>query len=207
MKSLPSHFPIEEHPLAAQRSIVDGLIRMIRQRDPQTAQHLEAVGILAARTAIAMGLPAAVVARIELAARLHDVGKQTIPIELLYKPGTLSDAEWVQMRLHAHYGAAIVSGFPQLAPLSGFVRFHHERLDGRGYPDGLCGDEIPLESRVISVADAFHAMTIPRPYTFVRSPQAALAELSKHVGAQFDTDVVAAFATVLTGGQRMTRVS
>ena len=177
--------------------VVDGLVGMVRLRDPITASHLDAVGLLARRLAITLDLEPITIARITTAARLHDIGKQSISLEILNKPGRLDDAEWDQVRQHPDLGASIVAGFPQLEKYRALVRAHHERVDGRGYPDGLVGDEIPYEARVIAVADAFHAMTVSRPYSLVRTPAQALAELMNCSGTQFEPEYVDAFVKMM----------
>jgi HD-GYP domain-containing protein (c-di-GMP phosphodiesterase class II) len=186
-------------------AIVDGLVQVVRLRDPITATHLDAVGLLSRRLAVILDLEAESVARITAAARLHDIGKLAIGLETLHKPGRLDDAEWSSMRRHSSLGAAMVSGFPGLEKYSGIVRSHHERLDGRGYPDGLLGSEIPLEARVIAVADAFHAMTVLRTYSRVRSPAEALAELMNCSGTQFEPEYVEAFVKMMGYRSRSVR--
>ncbi len=178
-------------------ALVDGLVRMVRQRDPVTAAHLDAVGLLTGRLAEHLGLDQQNVERIALAARLHDIGKQTIALSILNKPAALDEEEWREVRLHPHFGATIVAGFPQLDHYANIVRAHHERIDGRGYPDGLAGDEIPYEARIIAVTDAFHAMTVSRPYTRLRTPSDALAELLHCSGDQFDPEYVEAFCSMM----------
>jgi HD-GYP domain-containing protein (c-di-GMP phosphodiesterase class II) len=178
-------------------SIVDGLVQMVRVRDPITASHMDAVGLLSRRLALALDLEAVSVARITAAARLHDIGKSTIPLRVLDKPGLLDENEWQQIRQHPHNGATIVAGFPQLEKYRAIVRSHHERVDGRGYPDGLLGIEIPYEARIIAVADAFHAMTVSRPYSRVRTPALALAELMNCSGTQFEPEYVDAFVKMM----------
>ncbi len=174
-------------------SLVDGLVRMVRVRDPITASHLDAVGLLSKRLAEALDLEEVSISRIVTAARLADIGKSSISLHILEKPGSLDDAEWEQIRRHPDFGSTIVAGFPQLERYRAIVRSHHERVDGRGYPDGLLGTEIPYESRIIAVADAFHAMTVSRPYSRVRTPAQALAELMNCSGTQFEPEYVEAF--------------
>jgi HD-GYP domain-containing protein (c-di-GMP phosphodiesterase class II) len=178
-------------------SIVDGLVQMVRVRDPITASHLDAVGLLARRLAESLDLEPVTVNRIAAAARLHDIGKITISLRILDKPDSLDEMEWSQIRRHPDHGATIVAGFPQLEKYRGIVRAHHERVDGRGYPDGLLGSEIPYESRIIAVADSFHAMTVSRPYSRVRTPAQALAELMNCSGTQFEPEYVDAFVKVM----------
>jgi putative nucleotidyltransferase with HDIG domain len=178
-------------------SVVDGLVQMVRIRDPITASHLDAVGLLSKRLAVALDLEDVTVNRISAAARLHDIGKTAIAVDVLEKPGTLDDSEWQQMRRHPELGAAIVAGFPQLEKYRSIIRSHHERVDGRGYPDGLLGCEIPYESRIIAVASAFHAMTVSRPYSRVRTPAQAFAELLNCSGTQFEPEYVEAFVKTM----------
>ena len=178
-------------------SIVDGLVQMVRVRDPITASHLDAVGLLARRLALALELEAVTVARITAAARLHDIGKSTIALHILNKPGALDESEWAEILRHPDIGATIVAGFPQLEKYRAIVRSHHERVDGRGYPDGMLGSEIPYESRIIAVVDAFHAMTVSRPYSRVRTPALALAELMNCSGTQFEPEYVDAFVKMM----------
>jgi HD-GYP domain-containing protein (c-di-GMP phosphodiesterase class II) len=134
-----------------------------------------------------------------LAGLLHDVGKIGVPDAILNKPAALTDDEFAVMRQHAVLGYEIVesAGLPEQA---GWVRHHHERIDGTGYPDGLSGDEIPLESRIILVADSFEAMTSDRPYRRAPGREFALEELRRNAGTQFDPDVVDALCRVLDRG-------
>jgi HD-GYP domain-containing protein (c-di-GMP phosphodiesterase class II) len=149
-----------------------------------------------------MRLPPEAIATIELGARLHDIGKVGVHRDVLQKCGPLSVAEWTAMRLHTEIGAAALRDTPKLAFLAPIVRAHHERMDGQGYPDGLRGEEIPLESRVLAVADAFHAMTSARWYRRAMMPNDALAILAENAGPHFDPDVVEATLTLLHFGRR-----
>ena len=178
-------------------SLVDGLVQMVRLRDPITASHLDAVGLLARRVALTLELEPVTVTRIATGARLHDIGKTTVSRKVLEKPGTLDELEWKQIRRHPDHGSKIVAGFPQLEKYRAIVRSVHERVDGRGYPDGLLGSEIPFESRIISIVDAFHAMTVSRPYSRVRTPAQALAELMNCSGTQFEPEYVEAFVRTM----------
>jgi len=173
--------------------IVDGLVHMMSVHDKDTALHLDATAHLADRTARAMGLDEEMVARCRLGARLHDIGKVGVDARIINKPASLTELEWNLMCLHPAKGEEIITGIPMLAELATVVRAHHERIDGGGYPDRMMGDEIPLESRVIAVADAFHAMTVPRSYRKVLAVEVALQELLVNGGTQFDEDVVAVF--------------
>jgi HD-GYP domain-containing protein (c-di-GMP phosphodiesterase class II) len=128
---------------------------------------------------------------------LHDIGKLAIPEPILAKPGPLDDDEWVFIRNHPLIGERIVRAATSLAPASELIRWTHERYDGTGYPDGLRGDEIPIGSRIIAVCDAFDAMLSERPYSPARSVAAALEELQRHAGTQFDPTAVSAFCDLI----------
>ncbi len=131
-----------------------------------------------------------------LAAELHDVGKTAIPDSILDKPGPLDEQEMAFMRRHTIIGQRILAAAPALAQVALLVRSTHERADGKGYPDGLRLDEIPLNSRIVSVVDAYDAMTSHRPYAPPLTPEEALAEIERCAGTQFDPVIVKAFAAV-----------
>jgi HD-GYP domain-containing protein (c-di-GMP phosphodiesterase class II) len=130
-------------------------------------------------------------------ATLHDVGKVAIPNEILYKPGPLTDAEWEIMREHPVIGERILRRTPELRPIAPLVRHEHERWDGRGYPDGLAADAIPIGSRIIFACDAYRAMITERPYREPMSHARALQELRRGAGSQFDPEVIDVLLTVL----------
>jgi HD-GYP domain-containing protein (c-di-GMP phosphodiesterase class II) len=132
------------------------------------------------------------VQRLVLAGLLHDIGKTRISIRILDKPGALDPDEWTIMRKHPGWGARILAqhGFWDLAP---WVAAHHERMDGRGYPRGLAGPEIPIEARIVAAADVWEAMVGQRPYRRPLSGRVAIAQLRCAAGSQLDTDVVGAF--------------
>jgi putative nucleotidyltransferase with HDIG domain len=161
-------------------------------RDVGTARHSSTAGRYAQRIARELGLTAERVERIRVAGVLHDIGKLGIADAILQKPGPLSDAEWTEIRRHPELGARILD-HANLRDIATWVRGHHERVAGAGYPDGLAGEAIALESRILAVADAYEAMTADRPYRRGMSPAEARAELERCAGTQFDPDVVAAF--------------
>jgi putative nucleotidyltransferase with HDIG domain len=134
---------------------------------------------------------------VRLGALLHDVGKLAIPDRILDKPGALDPYEWEFMRRHTLIGQRILEGAPALRDVGELVRSSHERVDGQGYPDGLRGTEIPAGARIIAVCDAFDAMTRARPHRAAMTAAAALAELQRCAGTQFDPEVVHAFADAL----------
>lgn len=127
-----------------------------------------------------------------LTAELHDVGKLAIPDSILAKPGPLTEEEWTFVHRHTLIGERILASAPALSRVAALVRATHERVDGFGYPDGLCGDEIPLVSRIVAACDAFHAMTEERPYRRALAPDDAEEELRRCAGTQFDLSVVEA---------------
>jgi diguanylate cyclase (GGDEF)-like protein len=165
-------------------------------RDAGTAQHSRTVGAYARRTANALGLRADRVERIHAAGVLHDLGKLGIADAILHKPDKLDDAEWKEIRRHPEIGAQILehAGLPDIAR---WVIAHHERIDGRGYPRGIAGEQIPVEARILAVADAYEAMTADRPYRAGMPAASAREELVRCAGSQFDTRVVDAFLSAL----------
>lgn len=180
----------------------DVLLRALAELRPQLGEHIDAVTALAEDVARSLGLPAHVVEQVGHAAQLHDIGKIAIPDAILNKRGPLDEQEWRFMRRHTIIGERIVSGAPALLEAARLIRSSHERFDGRGYPDGLRGEEIPIGSRVIAVCDAFDAMIADRPYRTGMPPAEALRELERCVGSQFDPAVVEAFRKTLNRSGR-----
>jgi HD-GYP domain-containing protein (c-di-GMP phosphodiesterase class II) len=171
-------------------------VRAIDARDPYTARHSEKVAGYAVELARALGLPDADCERIHLAGMLHDVGKVALERSVLHKPGALSDEEWQQVRKHPALSAHIIGAVARFAVYVPGARHHHERYDGRGYPDGLAGADIPLDARILAVADAYDAMTSDRSYRPALSHHEAVARLQADVGTQFDPACVEAFVTL-----------
>jgi two-component system cell cycle response regulator len=175
------------------------LVQAMQEREPGIGQHLHDVAELVRLTATALGLEGEELETVVRAAELHDVGKVAVPDAILTKPGPLSEAEWGFMREHTIVGDRILSAAPALESVAKLVRASHERFDGRGYPDQLRGEEIPLGSRIVTVCDAFHAMTSDRPYRPALPVQDALDELHRCAGRQFDPAVVRAFSLIVSG--------
>ncbi|HEY5144989.1 MAG TPA: diguanylate cyclase [Solirubrobacteraceae bacterium] len=171
-----------------------------REGEPET--HAEQVAALATQTADRMALPIGVVERCTLGGWLHDVGKVAVPDRILGKPGPLDDDEWNVMRTHPLVGAEIVVRVGSLSEAAPAVRHHHERFDGSGYPDGLAGDAIPIEARIVAAADAYAAMTADRVHAPAREPRDAVRELRDSCGSHLDPDVVTALLDVLGFGER-----
>jgi GAF domain-containing protein len=176
---------------------IESLVSALEIQDPATSRHALAIVELAARVGRRLGLAPAAVRLLEHGAALHDIGKIGVASELLRKPGPLDEEETRAMRCHPELGARILEPVPRLRAVAPIVRASHERFDGLGYPDGLEGDSIPLESRIVAVVDAFDAMVSDRPYRGAMSRDAAIGELRTHAGTQFDPEVVDAFVEEL----------
>jgi diguanylate cyclase (GGDEF)-like protein len=189
--------------VAPSRQSADVLLRLLAERSLDLERHTADVALLAELTAERLGLPPSETERVRLAAELHDVGKAAIPDAILLKPEPLDEHEWTFIQRHSVIGERIVRAAPSLALTADLVRWHHERPDGKGYPDALTGDEIPIGARIIAVSDVFDAMVSDRPYRGGRSVEEALAELRRCAGTQFDPAVVAAFAAVVAERDRI----
>ena len=176
------------------RQTRDVLLRALQERNPELAERHAAVARLAQAVGQRMGLPPQELTELRLAAELHDVGKMAIPEQILHKPGPLDDDEWAFVRRHPLIGERIIGAAPALAPAAKLVRSTHERVDGGGYPDALAGGQIPRGARIIAVCDAFTAMTSPRAHAAELTVAAAVAELQRAAGTQFDPAVVEAFS-------------
>ena len=176
--------------LLASSDAMAALLAALDARDGATCCHSRATGEWARRLTEAMRLPAAQADLIVSAAVLHDVGKIATPDRVLLKESQLNEDEWAVMRLHSAQGEKILLGLPTLAHLAPLVRAHHERWDGAGYPDRLAGTQIPFESRVVSVVDAFHAMISKRPYRDAITPRRAIEILKDGRGSQWDPAIV-----------------
>jgi len=181
-------------------AVVD-LADEIESRDPATFRHVDRVASYAYAIGQQIGLGPARLRDLVLASQLHDIGKISLPGYILTKPGKLTDDEWWIMKQHPAKGWEIVSRARRLRPVAEIIRHHHERFAGDGYPDALSGEEIPLEARIISVADAFDAITSERPYRAAMSLAEAKAELRRVSGSQLDPDIVDAFLHVLEDGR------
>ena len=166
-------------------------------KDLYTAEHAQGVAQLAAATAHEMGINEAQHRTLRHCALMHDIGKLGVRAALLDNPGALTPAEYEEVKQHSKIGAALLRRMPHLSEVAPLVRAVHERWDGAGYPDGLAGPDIPIESRIVAVCDAWHAMTFDRPYRRARSQDEAVAELNRCAGHQFDPEVVAGFIRAL----------
>jgi putative nucleotidyltransferase with HDIG domain len=180
------------------RDLLEKLSAALEARDAYTHGHSKRVTRHSERIARELGLPRELVAKVRIAAAVHDVGKIKTPREVLTKPGRLDDSEFAIVKQHPVDGAAMVRDLGD-AEITAMVRHHHERLDGTGYPDRLAGDDIPLGARIIAVADTFDAMTSSRPYRAASRHKKALDVLTKEAGAQLDPAPVAAFMRYYSG--------
>lgn len=184
---------------------VDTLYRLAlaaEYRDDNSPEHTQRVGALAARMARQLGQGDRIVALVRQAAPLHDLGKIAIPDSILLKPGRLSPEEFEVVKTHAVLGARVLSESSSevLGVAEQIARSHHERWDGRGYPDGLAGQDIPLVARLVGVADVFDVLVHERPYKEAWTVEAAAGEIRAAAGTQFDPQVVAAFDALGAGG-------
>ena len=172
-------------------------VRAVDAGHPTTARHSETVAELCVATAQRLGLPPADVERLRWAALLHDVGKLALPSTVLDKPLELTSLEWELVKRHPLESTRIIGDVDRFRDQLDGVRHHHERFDGAGYPDGLAGEEIPIDARIIAVADAFDAMTANRSYRLPVDREQALLRIERGAGSQFDPRVVEAFAAVV----------
>jgi HD-GYP domain-containing protein (c-di-GMP phosphodiesterase class II) len=190
---------------ATNKELFMGSIRMlanaIDEKDPYTRGHSERVAYYSMVTARYLGMPQEEVERVHLSGILHDVGKIGIEDKILRKAAALTDDEYEIMKQHPTKGAHILAAVPALQEMAGAGLQHHENWDGTGYPDGLKGEEIPLLGRIVSVADAFDAMTTDRPYSKAMTHEAAIARLRFLIGKKFDGVCVEAFAKAADAGE------
>ncbi len=187
------------------QAALDGTIRSlgatIELRDPYTAGHQRLVTELACAIAEKLGLEPDRIRGLQVAALAHDIGKISIPAEILSKPTRLNETEFSLIKEHPEAGSLILQDIAFPWPVAEIVRQHHERFDGSGYPRGLCGDRILLEARILAVADAVEAMAAHRPYRPALGIDAALREIQREAGTAYDPDVVVACCGLLASGQ------
>ncbi|MDX6676873.1 MAG: hypothetical protein QOE31_925, partial [Solirubrobacteraceae bacterium] len=187
---------------SAGRQSADVLQQALAETDAELDVHLAAVADLAYASAMQLGIPQEDAEAARQTALLHDVGKVAIPDAILNKPGPLNAAEWAFMKRHTIIGERIISAAPALAVVAKLVRSTHERYDGRGYPDALAGEDIPLIARIVSVCDSYDAMLTKRAYREAHTRSWAFAELRRCAGTQFDPAVVEAVIHALEAGGR-----
>ena len=173
------------------------LVEALEAKDPYIKEHLRAVSNLALRIGSEISLPQGQMEALTSGAMLHDLGKIGIPDRILQKSGRLTEDEYAEIKRHPMLGVSILTPVKELASALPVIRHHHERFDGKGYPDGLRGEDIPLIARVVSVADAFDSMVRARPYGYGISRKAALGEIEENSGTQFDPRIVRALLEVV----------
>ncbi len=176
---------------------VNALAATVDAKDHRTYGHSKKAAEYAAQIANALGYSSDKIAMLKAAALLHDIGKIRVPDSILLKPGSLTDSEWMAIREHPKFGVAILKHIKSLGGCLPVIQHHHEHFDGRGYPAGLRGENIPLDARILAIADAYDAMTSPRPYrSNVLHHQEALEEIVRCSGSYFDPEIVRAFAAL-----------
>jgi len=175
-------------------SIIELLSNTLDAKDPHTRLHSKRVTAIATAIAQAYGLDASQIHTIEKGANIHDIGKIAIPDAILFKPGPLTEKEYNLIKKHTEFGVELLQPAEfHLNETFDIIKYHHERWDGRGYPDGLAGQEIPLSARIVSLADAYEVMTAGRPYQKAKSPSNAIQEIEDLSGSQFDPRLVTIF--------------
>lgn len=172
------------------------LANAIELRDSYTRGHVERVRDLSVMIAEQLGMSGNQINVLKFGAILHDIGKIYVREGVLRKPGSLDESEWAEMKRHAEIGAELLARIPYLVAAAPIIQHHHERWDGKGYPAGLSGDEIPIEARIVSVADSFDAMTTARVYQAASTPEQAVKEIVAGTGNRYDPKIVEAFLTI-----------
>jgi len=178
------------------RMTLKALVQALETRDKETSGHSERVVTFSLRLGHELGLDKDAMRDLELGALMHDIGKIGVPDAILHKPASLDDNEWAKMRLHPIHGQNILRSIPFLEGAARIVAQHHEKWDGSGYPNGLKGEAIDIGARIFSVVDAFDAIVSNRVYRNSQPYEAALAEIEKYSGTQFDPVIVEAFKSV-----------
>jgi HD-GYP domain-containing protein (c-di-GMP phosphodiesterase class II) len=176
---------------------IEEFITTVEQRDPYLKGHMRRVCEFAVAIAAQLRVPDTAIRAASYAALLHDIGKLGLPYSILHKPGRLTDDEFAILKEHPARGFSLVANVESLRVAAPAIRWHHERLDGTGYPDGLAGSDVPLEARIIAVADVWDALTSDRVYRAAMSHAEATAILLAERGTKLDADCVDALLTIL----------
>ncbi len=177
----------------SRRQMVDTIVGMFYSKYPYEESHAKRVGQLCERTAEALGYGPERVKKVALAGLMHDIGKVGVGIEIIGKPGDLNEEEWVKVRRHSEMGYRIVGSAEEMIEVGNAILAHHERVDGTGYPSGTRREEIPEAARIIAVVDGFATMTGPSPYRRPMKKEAAVAEIRRNEGTQFDREIAEVF--------------
>jgi HD-GYP domain-containing protein (c-di-GMP phosphodiesterase class II) len=181
------------HSQSARSAIIQTAMKLLEERDFLTEEHAERINELVTRLARKLRISAPNIAEIQLLAKFHDIGKVGISDHILLKPGPLTSEEMAEMQRHSEIGYRIAQSSNELLPIAEWILKHHEWWNGGGYPVGLHGEQIPLECRILAVVDAYDAMTSDRPYRRAMDHDAAVAELKRCAGTQFDAAIVKKF--------------
>lgn len=182
-----------KHGKVMKSKMIETILSQMGTKFPKEKEHLHHVAMISRSIGEAMGMSSEALHRLYTAGKLHDIGKISVPKEILLKSGPLTYEEFEVVKKHAETSYQIIKSIEEYGYLAEDVLYHHERYDGTGYPEGLKGDEIPLHSRILAIADAFEAMTHERPYSRIRSIPEAVLELQLHAGTQFDPEIVQVF--------------
>ncbi len=174
-------------------AIISSIKATLLEKSHETKEHADRLVELSRKIGMSLGLSQIELDNLELLSLLHDIGKVGVPDDILKKPGKLTDAEWIEMKKHSDVGYRIATSSPELSPIAEFILCHHERWDGKGYPQKLAGQDIPLLSRILAVVDSFDAMTENRPYRKAMTPDDAFAEIRRCAGTQFDPSIAQIF--------------
>lgn len=178
-------------------TLISSMKTTLFEKSNETREHTERLASMSRKIGILLHLSEEQLTNLVLLSRLHDIGKISIDDEILTKPASLTDKEWLEMRKHPDIGYRIAMASPELEPIAEYILSHHERWDGKGYPQGLKGEEIPLPARIISVIDAYDAMTENRPYRKAFPVQYALDEIMMNAGTQFDPMIATLFVNMM----------
>lgn len=176
---------------------IKSILKSLHEKNPYVEEHSQRVSIICEEIGKKLGLRLHEINLLRLISQLHDIGKITIDEAILNKPGKLTDEEWSIIKRHPEIGYRIISTSPEYQEIAYDILSHHERYDGKGYPQGLKGDEIPLRARIVAIADAYDAMTSNRPYRKALTKDEAIHEIMKASGTQFDPALVEIFLDVL----------
>ncbi|HZW49843.1 MAG TPA: diguanylate cyclase, partial [Bacillota bacterium] len=183
---------------SAHSSIIASIKAIMFEKSQETEEHAERMVQLSKSIGIAISLSDDKLNELELLSTLHDIGKMGVSAEILSKPGKLSDKEWVEMRKHPEIGFRIAQASPELIPIAKYILCHHERWDGKGYPQGLIGEQIPLLSRILAIVDSFDAMTNDRAYRSAMTKVEAIEEIRRNLGTQFDPNIAQLFLNLIS---------